>query len=353
MVRRQNDYAAASEFYHASLAIFRTLGDEKGIADTLLSIGGIAWEQGNYEAARSSFLENLAIQRELGSKPGIGHTLMWLGVVVRELGDYTEGRRMLEEALTIERELGFRQGIGRCLMNLGSTAIAQGDPTASQILEEGLTISRELGARWDAGRCLHDLGQAAARQGEYELAHSRFASSLAILREHGDRRNLVKCLEGLAGVAVAYRQTERGARLFGASEALRERLGTPMPRTYLANYKRSIAALSAQVNEEQLAKWWAEGRAMPYDQAIEYAVAEQVEEVQAIASAQPHDPNALTPREIEVLRLAQAGLSDAKIAEKLVISTRTVNTHLSSIYSKLGVNSRRDAARYALDHKLI
>jgi DNA-binding NarL/FixJ family response regulator len=61
----------------------------------------------------------------------------------------------------------------------------------------------------------------------------------------------------------------------------------------------------------------------------------------------------LTPREIEVLRLAQAGLSDAKIAEKLVISHRTVNTHLSSIYSKLGVNSRSAATRYALDHKLI
>ncbi|MBI3914856.1 MAG: response regulator transcription factor [Chloroflexi bacterium] len=77
---------------------------------------------------------------------------------------------------------------------------------------------------------------------------------------------------------------------------------------------------------------------------------------QVVASptiALPHDPNALTPREIEVLRLAQAGLSDAKIAEKLVISRRTVNTHLSSIYSKLGVNSRSAATRYALDHKLI
>jgi DNA-binding NarL/FixJ family response regulator len=48
-----------------------------------------------------------------------------------------------------------------------------------------------------------------------------------------------------------------------------------------------------------------------------------------------------------------AGLSDARIAEKLVISPRTVNTHLSSIYGKLGVNSRSAATRYALDHRLI
>jgi DNA-binding CsgD family transcriptional regulator len=64
-------------------------------------------------------------------------------------------------------------------------------------------------------------------------------------------------------------------------------------------------------------------------------------------------PMALTEREVEVLRLVAAGLADAEVAEKLVISPRTVNAHLRSIYGKLGVSSRTAATRKAVDQRLI
>jgi DNA-binding CsgD family transcriptional regulator len=61
----------------------------------------------------------------------------------------------------------------------------------------------------------------------------------------------------------------------------------------------------------------------------------------------------LTEREVEVLRLTAAGLPSARIAERLVLSVHTVNTHLRSIYSKLGVNSRAAATRWAIEHGLV
>jgi len=54
-----------------------------------------------------------------------------------------------------------------------------------------------------------------------------------------------------------------------------------------------------------------------------------------------------------VLRLVAQGLSDAQVAEQLVISRRTVNWHLTSIYSKLGVTSRNAASRYMIEHHLV
>ncbi|MFL5660923.1 MAG: response regulator transcription factor, partial [Ktedonobacteraceae bacterium] len=63
-------------------------------------------------------------------------------------------------------------------------------------------------------------------------------------------------------------------------------------------------------------------------------------------------PAGLTAREVEVLRLLAAGLTDLQIAEKLILSPRTVHTHISSIYSKLGVTSRSSATRFALEHRL-
>ena len=64
-------------------------------------------------------------------------------------------------------------------------------------------------------------------------------------------------------------------------------------------------------------------------------------------------PEGLTARELEVLRLVAQGLADAQVAEHLVISPHTVNTHLKSIYGKLHVTSRSAATRYAIEHHLM
>ena len=66
----------------------------------------------------------------------------------------------------------------------------------------------------------------------------------------------------------------------------------------------------------------------------------------------PKHPDDLTAREVEVLRLVGRGLSNAQIAEELVVSLLTVKAHLRSIYSKVGVTSRSAATRYALEHHL-
>ncbi len=65
------------------------------------------------------------------------------------------------------------------------------------------------------------------------------------------------------------------------------------------------------------------------------------------------NPFGLTAREIEVLRLVTQGLTYAQIAEQLIISPRTADAHLRSIYGKLGVTSRSAATRYAIEHKLV
>ena len=67
----------------------------------------------------------------------------------------------------------------------------------------------------------------------------------------------------------------------------------------------------------------------------------------------PRYPAGLTAREVEILRLVAQGLTDAQVAEELVISRRTVNWHLTSIYSKLGVTSRSAASRYMIEHHLV
>jgi DNA-binding NarL/FixJ family response regulator len=66
----------------------------------------------------------------------------------------------------------------------------------------------------------------------------------------------------------------------------------------------------------------------------------------------PDLPDELTPREVEVLKLIAAGLSNSDIADKLVLSSATVKTHINRIFYKTGARDRAQAVRYAYQHDL-
>ena len=89
---------------------------------------------------------------------------------------------------------------------------------------------------------------------------------------------------------------------------------------------------------------------MGLEQAIEYALSE--DEPSTTPSTTSEHPAGLTSREVEVLGLVASGMTSARIAKELFLSPRTVETHLTSIYHKLGVSSRSAATRFALEHNL-
>ncbi len=271
----QSDFAKARSLGDEAMAISKELGDKEGLATALSILFLAAWAQGDYVSAREKIEQSLAIRRELGDRRAIALALKSLGLAVRELGDYAKARALMEESLSQLRELGEPWVIiGKCLMDNGATASAQGDPAASTLLEEALAIFEKLGDKLDVARCMHDLAAIAARQGDVSAARSRFATGLAFFRDLGDTRNLIKCLEGLGGVCAAEGNAQKAARLYGASEALRQALGTPLPTSYRADYERNLSTLRTQLDESSLSAAWAEGRALTMQQAAIYALAE-------------------------------------------------------------------------------
>src|SRR5205085_2492335 len=153
---------------------------------------------------------------------------------------------------------------------------------------------------------------------------------------------------------------------------LRETIGVPLRSFECAINEWGIAMIRTQLGEEAFAAAWAEGRKMtptevfllsPTTAALERA-AETVEtscaealtivlESSSMVTSSPTYPSGLTGREVEVLRLLAMGLTNAQIAERLVISLLTVKAHVRSIYSKLDITSRSAATRYAMEHELV
>ncbi len=77
------------------------------------------------------------------------------------------------------------------------------------------------------------------------------------------------------------------------------------------------------------------------------------DEIPNLGALRPRSKEGLSPRELEVLHLMVAGQSNKEIAEALFISDRTVTTHVTSVFSKLGVSTRSAAAVYAVRHRLV
>ena len=198
----------------------------------------------------------------------------------------------------------------------------------------------------------------ASVQGDYATARALYEQSLAIVKKRTYKCDIAFSLEGLAGVVVVQGDPVWAARLWGMAEALREAIGVPLPPVYRVEHAQAVAAAHIQLGEQAIASAWGEGRTMTLEQVLG---AQGQATVPTPGINGPPDPSAkvpiypsgLTSREMDVLRLLAQGLTSAQIAEQLVIGVVTVNFHVRSIYSKLGVTSRPAATRYALEHHLV
>ena len=173
---------------------------------------------------------------------------------------------------------------------------------------------------------------------------------LAYIDQFGDRgemRLVADALAGIAAAATAWGRHRAALLLFGAADAVRERVGVGMILpTAAALVERDLAALHELVDDREFAAILAEGRALPLPDAIALAAAvSPLGRGLPISSTEP--PTPLTRREREILGMLAESLTDREIGEALFLSPRTVNWHVRGILAKLGVASRREATARA------
>jgi hypothetical protein len=112
----------------------------------------------------------------------------------------------------------------------------------------------------------------ASHQGDHGRATALLEEALLLGRDIGAKDLVAMELENLAWVAVMRGQSPRAARLGGAAEVLREALGTPLPPEQRAGHDRAVQAAHAALSEEAFAAAWAEGRALPLEEAVHLAL---------------------------------------------------------------------------------
>jgi predicted ATPase/DNA-binding CsgD family transcriptional regulator len=314
----------------------------------------MSYTQGDHEACEGYSAEALKWSRRESDDLCTAYALSMVGLGAMHRGDFEEATSRFEESLRLYRRSGEERSVPMASVWLGNVLLIRGDrERATRKFEEALALGRRRADRLATSIALYNLAQLALGEADHELALNTLTEGSTLSLQMGDLANLSYFLEGLAVVAASRGEAGRSARLFGAAEASMEEAGGPVYNYYMPDrslYERTQAAARSRLDDAAWTAAWAEGRAMSPEEAVEHAL--EQEEAPEFTAPEPY-PSGLSAREAEVLRLVAGGLTNAEVAEKLFLSSRTVGWHLSSIYRKLGSHSRTEAARFAAEHDLL
>ena len=122
-------------------------------------------------------------------------------------------------------------------------------------------------------------------------------------------------------------------------------MGAVRFKVWDAGYEASVAALRDAMGEKDFDSAWAEGATLSTEEAIAYAQRRHGERTRATSRWA-----SLTPTERDVVRLVSEGLGNKDIATRLFVSPRAVQTHLTHVYTKLGLTSRVQLVQEAARH---
>jgi predicted ATPase/DNA-binding CsgD family transcriptional regulator len=220
---------------------------------------------------------------------------------------------------------------------IAETALARGDlPAARRRVDDAIAATAGV-LRAAALTTRARIGRA---EGQREQAERDAHDALACGAGIGAYLGVPGILEVLADLAADSGSHREAARLFGAAEGIRHRTGEVRFQIYDAEYDASVSALRNSLGDDDFENAWAQGAALSTAEAIAYS-----QRGRGDRKRPERGWASLTPAELDVVRLVGEGLPNKDIATRLFVSPRTVESHLTHVYSKLGVNSRVQLAQ--------
>jgi DNA-binding CsgD family transcriptional regulator len=330
-----------------AVAQFSALGAEAEAAYDVMhktrSLQGLSFAllyQGEASAARAAADAGLEAAAELG-EVFVGSGYAALAVAAVAVGDVAAAQDASEVACQ-HLSVAQPQMAAAQRAFTAQAALVAGDLDAAR---QWADDAASLATGWHLAVALTTRARVAIADGEIEKSERDAHDALTLgaeIKAYLLIPDILECLADQAREAVSHREA---ARLFGAAEGIRQRMGAVRFKIYDAGYEASVAALRDALGEKDFDTAWAEGAALSTEDAIAYAQRGRGERKRPTSGWA-----SLTPTEHDVVRLVSEGLANKDIATRLFTSPRTVQTHLTHVYAKLGLTGRVQLVQEAARH---
>lgn len=371
------DLDVARSTLEEGVMVGRSLGSSQHLAITLVGLGYVAAQRGDGERAQAALEEGLTVADPLWT----AIALAFLAELAANRGDYLQARQFAAEGELLASETSSRPVLALCLVSLGHTKLADGDVRGASIaFRRAGSLAETGGQQTLLGRALAGRGAASVLLGDRDEADVMLANALEVAkgandrlgvadtmhwlgrlaREHGDDREALglylealrlegelgtrpafaRLLEALATIALESGDAQRAARLLAVAESVRARTGWVRTAKEDTEYQARRLRFEDTLTSEERSAAQVSGSHMSTEDAVRFA-------------CRGHGPRrrpsrgwaSLTPSERQVVSLVAEGFSNPRVAERLCVSARTVQTHLTHVFRKLGISSRTQLAR--------
>jgi predicted ATPase len=272
--RVRGDIDKACQYLEEALSIQRGLVDGAAMSRSLYMLGRAETAAGRYQRAHELTEEGVTLARATGDRQALSELLAQRGETAYELGKAELAVTALDEALTLSRETGDTHTLAdaqRVMAMIESDA--KRFAPARRLLQEALALLQELSDWSCASLSLSTLGDIALREQDYAAANALFVEAIALQRTHGGWFRMGDSLWGLAAAAAGQRQWVRAVRLLGTAQAFRG--DAPIRLAGRERQEALLDELRVNLGEVAFAAALAEGAAMPLEEALGYALADQ------------------------------------------------------------------------------
>jgi non-specific serine/threonine protein kinase len=325
-------------------ALLERLDQTPSAPRALWVAGFLAMVQGDMPAARTLLEAALSAARLLGDSTAEAWALSFLGFVIYSLGQAEDGQALAESALRLHEEIGNQIGVALALAQTGFIRLCSGEPRmAVDLYTQCARVAESSGNVWYQTYAQWAVGVATWMLGDPGGAAASVRAALAIMRQSDDPIGVALCLDALAWIAASRDETARSLTLLAAADRAWATIPAPLPPGLRPHHEKALGVARKALPAAGYRAAFAKGSTMGQAEAIAFALGESPRPGSAAREGGPR----LTRREQDVAALVARGMSNSQIAATLVISVRTVETHVQHIMDKLGCSTRAQIAAWS------
>lgn len=336
----QGELSETQLLLRRGLELSGELGDDALSAYQLEILGLALTLSGRYADAASCLETSFHTAEAANNLAALVGSRMVRGLLAYAQEDLTDAIDHATFAANMWEQVGYGWMNALSLSYLARISAAAGDLKAAKLqANEALGVAKQYDNVFISGLALTGLATVSSAEGGYREAEMKAREAVGLMASVQSKLGVVDALEALACAIARQEGHAEAARLLGAAEAIRGSIGYVRFPIEERGYLQTLTLVRDALESDGFDAAWSEGKAMSLEEAVAYASKGRGPRKRPATGWA-----SLTPAELDVVRLVAEGLSNPEIAKRLFISPRTVQAHISHIFSKLTVTNRAELA---------